>query len=385
MAGMRPPARVALLAHLLSGEASYRSAGIHSYLYHSISRLPEVAPDLAFTLFVGSDVLPARSDWVVRRSRMRTGNPMARILWEQLAAPVALRAESPDLVHGTAFALPLLWPGPSVVTIYDLSFLRHPGRLGKGRQRYLRWITAASARRARRVIAISQSGRTEIANLLGIPSSRIAVALPGVASHFRPHDPAQKASFRIRCNLPERFVLYVGTLEPRKNLEVLVRAWAMLPQRRQIGLVLAGAAGWQTGALLKLIEDLGVRSEVILPGYIASSDLPMWYNAAEIFAYPSVYEGFGLPLLEAMACGVPVLAANTTSLPEAVGEDGILLPPADHEAWSRALAGLLEDTERQRELAARGIQRARGFSWENTARSIAAAYRHVLGSSDRDE
>jgi len=377
---MKPPIHVALNAHLLSGEASYRSAGIHGYILNTLRHLPKVSPDLRLTALVnrGADV---PSGIQAQPSAFSTTNPILRILWEQLAAPFALARAKPDLLHGMGFSLPLAWRGPSVVTIYDMSFVRYPERLGRSRRLYLRLAIRISARRAQRIIAISESGKAEIAALLGVPLSQIDVALPGVGEQFQPATTKQVGEFRRRMGLPDRFILYVGTLEPRKNLDTLLRAYAQLPRKQGIKLVLVGAQGWQTAPMLQLIERLNLRDDVLLPGFVPNNELPLWHASAEVFAYPSVYEGFGLPLLEAMACGTPVIASNITSLPEAVGDAGLLVSPLDTAAWSAALSSLLEDHDRRATLTARGLARARGFSWENTARQTVASYYHALGIS----
>lgn len=380
---MVKPTRVALNAHLLSGEVSYRSAGIHGYLFNTLAHLPTVDPSFAYTIFAGAGQIPERADWEVRRSRIPTRNPVLRIVWEQMLAPFELARIRPDLLHGMAFSLPLLWGGPSVVTIFDLSFLRYPGRLSVSRRFYLRLITRTSARRARRVIAISESGRQEIHTLLGVPLPRIDVAVPGVGPDFFSLPDSQIADFRSRHQLPERFILHVGTIEPRKNLETLLRAYAHLPQRSAVKLALVGGKGWQTGPLFALIDELGLAPDLILPGFVSGESLPMWYNSAEIFVYPSLYEGFGLPLIEAMACGVPVVASNTTSLPEAVGPGGVLCPPTNVDAWAETLSNLLDDTAAHAEQAARGSEWVKRFTWENTAQQTVAAYRWALDLSGR--
>jgi glycosyltransferase involved in cell wall biosynthesis len=373
------PPHIALNAHLLSGEASYRSAGIHGYLYNTLAHLPDAAPGFRFTALTGAGNPPDHPALAVRRARLPTANPIARILWEQLAAPFVLRRLRPDLLHGMAFALPFAWRGPAVVTIFDLSFMRYPGRLGALRRLYLRLAVRNAARRARRVIAISRSGGAEIAALLGVPEDRIDVAYPGVGPDFYPRPAEEIAAFRAREGLPERYILHLGTLEPRKNLDVLIRAYARLPQRGAVKLVLAGGRGWRTELLLALIEELGLEADVILPGFIPGRGLPMWYNAAQLLAYPSVYEGFGMPVVEALACGVPVAASDTTSLPEAVGPGGVLLPPGDVEAWTDALSRLLDDPARRAELAARGRAHAATFKWTQTARQTVDSYRRALG------
>jgi glycosyltransferase involved in cell wall biosynthesis len=375
------PPRIALNAHLLSSDASYRSAGIHGYLYNTLAHLPEAAPDLALTVLVGSGQPPLNAAYHIQRSRWPSHNALSRIIWEQALAPGVLARLRPDLLHGMAFATPLLWTGPSVVTIFDLSFLRYPDRLPASRRVYLRTVTRVAAQRARRIIAISESGRSEIAELLNMPREIIDVAYPGVSPDLYPRSPEEIRRFRDQYSLPERFILYLGTLEPRKNLETLIRAYARLPRREGVRLVLAGGRGWRASSLLALVETLGLSGEVIAPGYIPGSLLPMWYNAAEIFAYPSVYEGFGMPLAEALACGVPVMASGSSSLPEAAGPGGVLLPADDVDAWAGELADLLADPARRRELAELGRGYVQRFSWQETARQTAEAYRRALSEA----
>jgi glycosyltransferase involved in cell wall biosynthesis len=233
------------------------------------------------------------------------------------------------------------------------------------------------------VIAISHSGKEELAAAFGLDPARIDVAQPGVGEAFGPVPPDEVRAFRAERGLPERFILYLGTIEPRKNLEILLRAYARLPQRADgVGLVIAGGRGWLYERVFALIEQLGLADQVTVPGYVAGESLPMWYNAATVFAYPSLYEGFGLPVVEAMACGTPVVASDSTSLPEAVGADGaeggLLVPPADVEAWVGALSRLLDDASLREELAERGQAQASRFTWQATAQRIAASYRRAL-------
>jgi glycosyltransferase involved in cell wall biosynthesis len=373
------PTHIAINAHLLAGDASYRSAGIHGHIYNILACLPDADPGLEYTVFVGRGDPPAHPALHVRRSRWPTQHALVRILWEQIAAPLALARRRPALLHGMAYALPLLWRGPAIVTIHDLSFLRYPAWHSAARRAYLAPITRLSAHRAGYIIAVSQSGKDEIQGLLGIPAEKITVIYNGVAEAFHPSPPEALRAFRARHHPPERYIFYLGTLEPRKNLETLLRAYARLPQRGTVKLVLAGGRGWMYDSALALIEALNLTDNVILPGYLASDLLPMWYNAADVFAYPSLYEGFGMPLLEAMACGTPVIASDASALPEVVGDAGVLVPPTDVEAWTEALVGLLESPSQRAELAAQGLARARLFTWEQSARQTAAAYRRLSG------
>jgi glycosyltransferase involved in cell wall biosynthesis len=278
-----------------------------------------------------------------------------------------------------AFALPLAWMGSSVLTIFDLSFIRYPGRLSAARRLYLRTTVGISACRADRIIAISESTRQEIVALLGISPAKIDIAYPGVNPDCYPLEPELVAAFRQQGGLPDRFILYLGTLEPRKNLTTLIRAYAALPQRPDVKLVLAGGKGWGYEPVFALIEELGLQGDVLTPGYLPGSSLPMWYNSPEIFVYPSVYEGFGMPLVEAMACGTPVIASNTTSLPEAVGKAGILLPADEPDAWIQAMSGLLSNPAARVAWSEKGRRHAATFTWAETASRTADTYRRVLG------
>lgn len=366
---------VALNAHLLYGGASYRSAGIHQYIHHLLRHLPAAAPDFDLTVFVGAGQpdLPAGC---LQRSRWPTQRPLIRILWEQLAQPVALARARPDLAHGLAFALPLAYAGPAVVTIYDLSFWWLPERFPPAQRLYLRAITAHAARRAARVLAISESGRADIAGRLGVPLERIDVAYPGVDDRFRPLPPAQVADFRAQRGLPSRFVLYLGTLEPRKNLGTLVTAFARLRAAQPgLGLVIAGARGWGYRSLFQQVEALGLQSAVLFPGFVPADELPLWYNAAAAFAYPSSLEGFGMPVVEALACGRPVVTSDVSSLPEAAGDAALRVPPQDAAALEQALAQALAPGTA---LGAAGPAQAARFTWPAAAARTAETYRKAL-------
>ncbi len=376
---------ICLNAHLLSGQAGYRSAGISGYIVNLLRALPDAAPDFTYTVFTGAQATPpAHERLAIRRSAWDTEHPLRRILWEQLAQPFALRAARPDLAHGLAFVTPLLSRVPSVVTVYDLSFVHYPDRLPATRRWYLRLFARWSCRRARRVIAISQSTARDLAQTFGLAPARIDIAAPGVGEQFKPLPRADVDAFRARKGLPDRFLLFVGTLEPRKNLPLLLRAYAHLPaqQRQAVPLVLAGGRGWMDGAIHATIEAHDLTSTVLLPGYLPADELPWWYNAAEALVYPSVYEGFGLPVLEALACGTPALVSDVSSLPEAVGDGGLCLPPDDVAAWTEALGRVLSDPAWRAEMGSRGLAHAARFTWAGTAAQTVASYRRALGVSD---
>lgn len=374
--------QIALNAHLLSGEAGYRSAGIHGYIYQSLAHLPAAAPETDFTLFTGHGAVPdsfAKS--CIKRSRWDTARAPFRISWEQTALPLLLAKTAPDLLHGMAFSLPLFWRGLSTVTIYDLSFKAYPERLSPSRREYLERITAYSARQARRIITISDFSRQEIAREFRLDEAVIDLAYPGVTMAFSPLSKEKIASFRDEKGLPSRFVLYLGTLEPRKNLTMLLQAYAHSEFRGDVKLVLAGGIGWMAQPILEAIKELNLTNDVLLPGYVPNEEIALWYNAAEVFVYPSLYEGFGMPIIEAMACGTPVIASQATSHPEAAGQAGYLLPADDPEIWSKAMAQVLSDKKKQANMTQKGLEHSRDFSWKNTAVSIIDSYTKSLAST----
>jgi glycosyltransferase involved in cell wall biosynthesis len=295
-----------------------------------------------------------------------------------------LRRLQPDLYHALAFVAPPSVPCPFVVTVYDLSFIRYPEALSTLRRRYLQTFTRSTCQRATRVIAISESTARDLVELMAIPGGKIDVALPGVTADFRPYPPDQVEEFRQQHKLPKRFCLFLGTLEPRKNLPMLLRAYASLTpaERQEVHLVLAGGKGWMYDEIFATIEARGLAETVHTPGYVAAETLPLWYNAAEAFVYPTLYEGFGIPIVEALACGAPVLASNCSSLPEAAGEVGALLPPHDEAAWAEALRQIIHHPQHRAEQAAPGQQWAATFTWERTARQTVASYQRAFETSN---
>lgn len=372
---------IGLNAHLLSGADSYRRAGIHGYIYQLLDHLPAAAPDYRYTVFTGSGQPPSHLQFTIRRSRWNTDSPARRILWEQFAQPWQLG--SLDLVHELAFAAPLIMPRPFVVTVYDLTFMRYPERLTRTRRLYLRMFTALSCRRARRVIAISRSTADDLTKLLHIAPDKIDLAIPGVEPRFRPLPTEQVEAFRAAHGLPDRFFLCVCTIEPRKNLPMLIGAYAALPEaeRRAVQLVLAGGKGWMFDEVARMIEQCGVADTVHMPGFVADEELPLWYNAAETFVYPSMFEGWGLPVTEAMACGKPVIVSDVSSLPEAVGDAGRRVRPDDKTAWTDALAASVRDAAWRAESGERGIARAAQFTWEHTAEQTVKSYQRAYRSA----
>ncbi|MCD6519417.1 MAG: glycosyltransferase family 4 protein [Anaerolineae bacterium] len=378
---MRKP-RIGLNAHLLSLQHGYRSAGVSRYIHYLLRYLPQVDRRAEYVAFVG-DARAHYDGWQMRAPLWPTGDPLRRILWEQLVQPLATRRAKLDLLHAPVYVGPLCKPCLLVVTIHDLSFYIYPEFFRPFQRRYLQHFTRWTSKRADQIIAVSESTRRDVIRFLGVAPDRVVTIPNGVEEIFRPLGRARLEAFRRRNGLPERMILFLGTLEPRKNLLVLLEAYALLRQRgAQEMLVVAGGKGWYYESVYATVERLGLRRWVIFPGYVPWEELPLWYNAAELFVYPSLYEGFGLPPLEAMACGVPVVVSNVSSLPEVVGEAGVLVDPQDPQGLAVAMEELLADPARREELAEAGLARARSFSWERTALQTAQLYHRMLGEGD---
>lgn len=362
---------IAVNAHLLAPGDGYRRAGIHRYMYGVLRHLPAVDETLTYTVMLNHHLDYSHPRQHERLGMFNTAKPAQRIVWEQLVQPWALRQLQPDLYHGLAFVQPVSVPCPSVVTVYDLSFERYPEVLSGLRRRYLQAFTKYSCQHATRIISISESTKRDLVELWQIDPAKIDIAYPGVGVEFRRLPTEQVEAFRRAKGLPQRFWFFVGTFEPRKNLPLLIEAYGQLPPavREEVHLVLGGGKGW-------MYDDIFARSAayptIHTPGYIPAEELVLWYNAAEAFLYPTLYEGFGIPIVEALACGTPVVASNSSSLPEAAGEVGILLPPDDPPAWTATLETLANQPA---VVAETGPAWAARFTWQHAAQQTVESYR----------
>jgi glycosyltransferase involved in cell wall biosynthesis len=374
---------VGLNAHLLSADTSYRSAGVSRYIHSLLAHLPQVDPSISYCVFLGPG-LPEYAGWKTSRSIWSTGSAPARILWEQVAQPWAARRQALDLLHAPVNIGPLMLPCTLIATVHDLSFYHFPHLFRPARRIYQQTLTRATLQRAAAVIAVSQSTRDDIVRLMDIAPERITVIPNGVGAEMRPMEEKAVAEFRRRYHLPPHFILSLSTLEPRKNLELLLEAYALLVHRGgpEHRLVIAGGKGWYYATIFATVERLRLSDRVIFPGFVPEGDKPLWYSAADLFVYPSLYEGFGLPPLEAMACGTPVVVAATSSLPEVVGDAGLYIDPHDPADLADAMAALLHDSNRRHKLREAGLRQANRFSWRKTAVQTARLYHRILGDAD---
>ena len=375
---------VAINAHLLAHTRSFRRAGVSHYIEQVLIHLGYLDQTNQYSVYttrgIDQQALGLPPNFRVLPSRLPTINPRVRIPWEQLLAPLLLRQNGADLFHGVLNVLPLACPVPGVVTVHDLAFIRFPQTFRAYNRTYLDFATRMSVRRAVQILAVSEHTKRELVGLLGVPAERVVVTPNAVRAHFRPPEPATLAAFRASKGLPERFVLYVGTLEPRKNLTTLLSAYAEIARRHDVPLLVGGGKGWLYDAVFQRLEELGLRERVHFVGYIEEEELPLWYAAATVFVFPSIYEGFGMPPLEAMACGTPVITSNSSSLPEVVGDAGLMVAPTDASAFATALDQVLSDAALHDDLRTRGLVRAQAFAWRTTAERTLAAYAVAAGT-----
>ena len=287
----------------------------------------------------------------------------------------------PDLLFVPAHVLPLLHPRLSLVTVHDLGYRRFPRAHPLPQRLYLELSTRWSSRAATHLLADSKATKADLVTYYGTPPAKVTVAYPGYDESLTPvRDPAAIAAVKQRYHVSGDYFLYLGTIQPRKNLARLIAAFAQLTDRSTT-LLLAGKPGWLYRDLFAQVRRLGLENRVRFPGYVAQADKAALISGATAFVFPSLYEGFGLPVLEAQACGCPVICANSSSLPEVAGEGALLVDPTDTAALSAAMTSLLTDHRRRASLAERGLSNLNRFSWEECARTVLTVIDAILERS----
>jgi glycosyltransferase involved in cell wall biosynthesis len=306
-----------------------------------------------------------------------------RSFWMQVQAPRLLRRLRPDVAHFTNSVAPLRRTVPTVVTVHDMSLNLFPD-FHPFRRRLLRILNDATLRRADAVITVSQSSKDWIVRISSLPPERVHVIYEAAAPVFKPiGHTSELEEIRRKYGLAPRVLLSVGTLEPRKNLPGLIDAFARLKRKHRIPhqLVLVGALGWGHKQVRRQIVSCGVEEHVLLTGYVPFSDLPALYNLAEVFVYPSFHEGFGLPIIEAMACGLPVVGSTDSSLREVAGEAMATVDAHRVQSIVDTLMSLVDGPDDRRELSRRSLERSRKFSWSRAARQTTDLYQQVASGS----
>ena len=355
-------------------------SGISQYAANVVGRLVAMAPHHDFVAFINrSDAAWVRT-WHPRLEVVAlpdwTGHPVASIFWHLVALPEMLRRHRCDLVFMPAGNRRLAWSYgmPSVGTVHDFSQLHVPQKYDAARMFYITRVLPRMMRRLTRVISVSESTRRDLESFARVPAERIRVIHNGAdLQRFTPRPEATAhAELPAELHIPERYILYISRLEhPGKNHVRLLEAFAALKRAADLPhkLVLVGGS-WNGAEIIHArVAELSLNDLVVFPGFVPDEALPALYAAADAFAFPSLFEGFGIPVLEAMASGTPVCAANTSSIPEVVGDAGVLFDPLDVPAITDCLSRLLQDQPLRQRLIATGIERARGFTWDKAAKA----------------
>lgn len=355
----------------------YRQAGISRYTIQLVEALARLSPPDEFLLL---QHFRSREPLVVHPSFTRRSlyTPVHH-RFEQYALPIEISPLGLDVLHSPDFIPPFRRNCRSVITIHDLNFLLYPHFLTKDAAHYYGQIDEA-VRRTDAIIAVSEATKSDIVRLLGVPENRVTVVYEAASDEFQPIDRVEaRAQVKERFGVRGGFIFFVSTIEPRKNVPTLLKSFRKLlaDYKLDLQLVLAGAKGWLYDEVFQLVTDLDMVDDVLFPGRVSTDDLLWLYNAAEVLVAPSIYEGFGLTPLEAMACGTPVIVSNVSSLPEIVGDAGLLVDPYDVEQLAVAMWRAVTDTELRKSLIAKGLKRAGFFSWDRAAKETLELYHRL--------
>ncbi|MCS6953885.1 MAG: glycosyltransferase family 1 protein [Bryobacterales bacterium] len=356
--------------------------GNEVYIRNLVSQFPLLDPEATFVAYVSVN---DTGGWVPEQFLRRrvSANPFVRLGWELTAR---LWRDRPVLLH-VQYTAPLGCPVPVVVTVHDVSFLEHPEFFSPARAAQLRWSVKRTVQRAKKILTVSEFSRRAIEKAYALPPGRVIVAPNAASSLFRPIDRAAAAArVRARFGIPSPYVLTVGDVVPRKNQLGLVRAFASMLRhdpRLPHHLVIAGKETRYGRQVRRAARESGAAERIHFTGFVSDDDLLQLYNACELFVFPSFYEGFGLPVLEAMACGRAVVCSNTSAIPEVADAAAILVDPRDTSEIARAMRDVLVDAELRLRLERLALHRAAQFSWRKTAERTLAVYYEVAGVASR--
>lgn len=313
--------------------------------------------------------------FLIRRSPL-THRRLARVFWQQVILPRRLEKDGVQLLHAPSYVAPLSARTPIVLTIHDVIALKYPYLCTAANVMHYKRVLPRSAEKASVIIASSSTTRDDIVSLLGVSPEKIRVVYPGVDPEFRRvEDPTTLSAVRGAYKLPEQFILFVGNIEPKKGLDTLVNAFAEMAHPH--GLVLVGAPQRCAGPLREQIRRLGLTDRIVFTGHVPRNHLPVIYSLADLFVMPSIYEGFGLPVLEAMACGTPVVCSAGGALLEVAGDAAVTMPVQDANSLREAMATALADEALHQRLVANGLKRAAAFPWKEAISKLLSIYREA--------
>lgn len=358
--------------------------GVGHYTFELARSLAQAAPQDEFTLVSPLPASPSVAALIrdAPKNLFHTTRPRGALnrRWWSLGLPLYLKRQTFDLFHGTNYEIPLWSPQPSVVTIHDLSLLLHPAAHERRLVRRARWRLPLMVRSAARVITPTEAIKAEVCETLKVVAEKVVVTPEAPRSVFKRIELAETEVLRRRLGIEENFILFVGTVEPRKNLQRLVQAFERILRTTPLSpqLVIAGGQGWLMDDFPASIRQRGVEDRVRLTGYLEDEDLCALYSACSVFVYPSLYEGFGLPPLEAMACGAPVITSDIPAVRETVANAAVCVDPLNVEQLAQGLVDMLSNEEMRRHFSQAGTERVKSFSWERTAERTLEVYRGLL-------
>lgn len=362
--------------------------GIETYLVNTLLNLKKIDRHNQYTLFFSSDKpvpkIAVDNGFAYDTSKFHTGSQFGKVLWAHLYIPYGIKKNKIDVFHEPFFTAPIIKRCPTVITVYDVSFLYIPFCYTFRTRLYLKSLLPMSLKRSDLIIAISKNTKKDIIDNFSISPDKIIVIYPGVEEDFKPVEDREelervKRLYKIRGD----FILSTGGLSPRKNFIRLIKALKMLRDNKKIDLklVIVGVKGWMYEPIFKEISINGLERDVLFCGHVPKEQLVRLYNAAAAFIYPSLYEGFGMPILEAMACGCPVVASKVSSMPEACGDAALLIDPKNIEALSDAIYKMITDEPLRKDLIRKGMNQAKKFSWQKTAEETLTVYRKTFHES----
>lgn len=373
--------RVAIDARVVSSGRS----GIGEYTYQLLRHFPVIDKELEYFLFLKSFSIEEKrikelfSGFNIEKVSSHDGGKFLNFIKTHGELPVRLLFLKPDIFHSPGPIAPLIKTCRTVLTIHDLSFLKVHGIFDKFQNTYYKTFVPYIARKVDKIITVSNNAARDIVELLHIPEEKVRVIYNGVDERFSSERSSEKEHvLKKRFGLND-YILFLGVLEPRKNVSCLIRAYSALSSDlSHYKLVIAGGHGWLYEDIYSLVKERSLQNRVIFTGRVSDEDLPDLYRGASLFVYPSLMEGFGIPPLEAMACGIPVIASNTSSFPEVLSDAALLINPLNEEEITSAMTDILTDKNLCKTMIDKGLKRASLFSWKESARRTLELYRELL-------
>jgi glycosyltransferase involved in cell wall biosynthesis len=375
------PIRIAIDAHTVGTKLG----GNESYAVNLIEALAAIDSTNQYTIYITTNEARERFNNRWPNFKVRSTLPHTPLIRIPLTLSAELRKNPVDVLH-VQFTAPPFCPCPVVVSIHDLSFEHLPQTFNRRSRTQLKLTVRHSARRAARILSLSEHTRRDIIETYNIAPQRVTAIPLAAPDHFGPiMDNRELQRVRHNYGIDGDYILSVGSIQPRKNLTRLVRAYASLRESGSAAklpkLVLVGKCAWLYDETLRALDETNIKDAVVLTGYVPETDLPALYSGALCFVYPSYFEGFGLPPLEAMKCGAAVIVGNRTSLPEVVGDAALAVDPFDVDAIAGAIKKVVNDSALRKDLSVKGQERAREFNWRETARKTLAVYEEIARAS----